>query len=239
MGRWEAVRGVVWWRADGWVGRGGWLLEGLAGRSCLRCKCVWWLAARSACISVSHQQAALNTAACCTCRPPCCSIPQADWNGLLACRGSSGASASSSSSSSGGYQAVLINPGWECEGRGDAAVQVGSAPGQGRCWGRRCLVQSCSKSGSEPALLCRQRFTCPEAARHHSTPLLLLQRLAKLPMRRLVPKGFVFVYVQKQHVQALCRQVLSWRRHCCDSACMALRWRCAPGLYGAKLEGAP
>ena len=26
-------------------------------------------------------------------------------------------------------------------------------------------------------------------------------------MRRLVPKGFVFIFVEKQHVQALCRQV--------------------------------
>ena len=34
-----------------------------------------------------------------------------------------------------------------------------------------------------------------------------VQRLARLPMRRLVPKGFVFIFVEKQHVQALCRQV--------------------------------
>lgn len=33
------------------------------------------------------------------------------------------------------------------------------------------------------------------------------QHLAKLPMRRLVPRGFVFIFVEKQHVQALCRQV--------------------------------
>jgi hypothetical protein len=26
-------------------------------------------------------------------------------------------------------------------------------------------------------------------------------------MRRLVPRGFVFVFVAKQHIQALCRQV--------------------------------
>lgn len=41
-----------------------------------------------------------------------CSIPDADWGGLLPAAG-------------GGHQAVLINPGWECDGRGDAAVQVG------------------------------------------------------------------------------------------------------------------
>ena len=34
------------------------------------------------------------------------------------------------SGSSGGHQAVLINPGWECEGRGDAAVQA--RQGRGR-----------------------------------------------------------------------------------------------------------
>ena len=38
------------------------------------------------------------------------SMAAADWGAL--------------SGSGGGHQAVLINPGWECEGRGDAAVQV-------------------------------------------------------------------------------------------------------------------
>ena len=34
-----------------------------------------------------------------------------------------------------------------------------------------------------------------------------MQRLAQLPMRQLVPRGFVFVWVDKAHVQAVCRQV--------------------------------
>jgi hypothetical protein len=44
------------------------------------------------------------------------SMAAADWGAL--------------SGSSGGHQAVLINPGWECEGRGDAAVQA--RQGRGR-----------------------------------------------------------------------------------------------------------
>ncbi|KAL4447954.1 hypothetical protein ABPG75_005173 [Micractinium tetrahymenae] len=74
----------------------------------------------------------------------------ADWAQLLPSSGSS--------SSGGGFLAVLVNPGWECEGRGDAAVQ----------------------------------------------------RLARVPLRRLVPRGFVFVFVEKQHVQALCRLMRTW-----------------------------
>lgn len=31
-------------------------------------------------------------------------------------------------------------------------------------------------------------------------------------MRRLVPRGFVFIWVPKQHVQAVCRQVPGWGR---------------------------
>jgi len=55
------------------------------------------------------------------------------------------------------------------------------------------------------------------------------QRLAKLPMRRLVPKGFVFVFVEKQHVQALCRQVraLCWACACvCGGAAAYVRALC-------------
>lgn len=52
-----------------------------------------------------------------------CSIPDADWAGLLAARSSSSSSGGSGSSGT-AFQAVLINTGWECEGRGDAAVQV-------------------------------------------------------------------------------------------------------------------
>lgn len=39
-------------------------------------------------------------------------VPDADWAGLAPASG-------------GGFLAALVNPGWECEGRGDAAVQVG------------------------------------------------------------------------------------------------------------------
>ncbi|KAL4425126.1 hypothetical protein ABPG77_008231 [Micractinium sp. CCAP 211/92] len=77
-------------------------------------------------------------------------VPDADWQALLP--------ASSGGSGGGGFLAALINPGWECEGRGDAAVK----------------------------------------------------RLARVPLRRLVPRGFVFVFVEKQHVQALCRLMRSW-----------------------------
>lgn len=56
---------------------------------------------------------------------PCRSIPDADWAGLLAVRSSSGGGSSGGS----GFQAVLINTGWECEGRGDTAVQVGAVMG--------------------------------------------------------------------------------------------------------------
>ncbi|PRW51014.1 putative aarF domain-containing kinase chloroplastic [Chlorella sorokiniana] len=87
------------------------------------------------------------------------SVPDTDWAGLLTARSSSGGGSSSSSGGGGSaFQAVLINTGWECEGRGDAAVQ----------------------------------------------------RLARLPMRRLVPRGFVFIWVPKQHVQAVCRQMRAW-----------------------------
>lgn len=76
-------------------------------------------------------------------------VPDADWATLVP-GGSTG--------SGGGFLAALINPGWECEGRGDAAVQ----------------------------------------------------RLARVPLRRLVPRGFLFVFVEKQHVQALCRLMRFW-----------------------------
>eukprot|EP00887_Chlorella_sp_A99_P001347 scaffold14.g1347.t1 len=58
----------------------------------------------------------------------------------------------------GGYQAVLVNSGWEAEGRGDDATQI----------------------------------------------------LAKVPLDKLTPVGFAFVWVQKQHVQALCRLMKRW-----------------------------
>ena len=48
------------------------------------------------------------------------SIPGADWAATVA----EGPGGGSRGCSSRGHQAVLINPGWECEGRGDAAVQV-------------------------------------------------------------------------------------------------------------------
>lgn len=48
--------------------------------------------------------------------------------------------------------------------------------------------------------------TSPDSSRRRPAPP-ALQHLAKLPMRRLVPRGFVFIFVEKQHVQALCRQV--------------------------------
>lgn len=35
-------------------------------------------------------------------------------------------------------------------------------------------------------------------------------RLAKVPLPRLVPVGFVFVWAQKQHVAALVRQLYRW-----------------------------
>ncbi len=44
-------------------------------------------------------------------------VPDADWATLLP--------ASTGCSGGGGFLAALINPGWECEGRGDAAVKVG------------------------------------------------------------------------------------------------------------------
>ncbi len=40
------------------------------------------------------------------------SLSDTEWGGLQPAAG-------------GNHQAVLINPGWACEGRGDAAVQVG------------------------------------------------------------------------------------------------------------------
>ena len=67
-----------------------------------------------------------------------CSVPDTDWAGLLAARSRS--SGSGSSGSGGAFQAVLINTGWECEGRRDAAVQVCC------CW-PMCTALLCRLAG--------------------------------------------------------------------------------------------
>ena len=109
----------------------------------------WQVAARC----TSEQGVAVPCSAACVglaCQPPPCSlptslplrsIPAVDWAALLASRAASSAGASSSGGSGGGggFQAALINPGWECEGRGDAAVQV-SWPSR-----RRLLLVPCAR----------------------------------------------------------------------------------------------
>lgn len=66
-------------------------------------------------------------------------VPDADWATLVP-GGSTG--------SGGGFLAALINPGWECEGRGDAAVQVGGGFREG--WAGR---QGVSKAGGTVGFL--------------------------------------------------------------------------------------
>ncbi len=68
-----------------------------------------------------------------------------------------------------------------------------------------------------------------------SGPSPTLQRLARLPMRRLVPRGFVFIWVPKQHVQAVCRQVLRGRvAKCCAvfGQCCAPCYACPEDVVG-------
>ena len=54
-----------------------------------------------------------------------------------------------------------------------------------------------------------------------------LQRLASLPLPKLVPTGFVFIWTPKQHVQAVCKQARqaraspSWVIYCHAMPCYA------------------
>lgn len=80
------------------------------------------------------------------------------------------------------------------------------------------LSPACSWPGPIDQLACSARSllatSCPSNHLSAQNPLRLHpcpspQRLARVPLRRLVPRGFVFVFVEKQHVQALCRLVRS------------------------------